>query len=164
MLVSLIYLYLSYWNIVWARIFRTKCCYNCNPIRVRYLRWPKSANVQKRPITLPLVYMNFSFRNYGYKLKGDLSCKMHFVMSFLHKSRCVGVLAQRQKIKPSLFLRTQISKNGATTELIQICVRYDVISEMWTHGTIWKLLSETMPDSFGRNMVGVYISIANTQS
>ena len=28
----------------------------------------------------------------------------------------------------SLFLRTQISKNWATTELIQICVRYDVIS------------------------------------
>ena len=50
--------------------------------------------------------------------------------------RCVRELTQRQEIKPSLFLRTQISKNGGTTELIQICVRYDVISEMWTHGPI----------------------------
>ena len=39
-------------------------------------------------------------------------------------------------------------KNGGATELIQICVRYDIISEMWTHGTIRKLLSETMPDVF----------------
>ena len=49
---------------------------------------------------------------------------------------CVRELTKCQKLKPSLFLRTQISKNGGTTELIQICVRYDVISEMWTPGPI----------------------------
>ena len=62
----------------------------------------------------------------------------------------------------SLFLRTQISKNGGTTELIQICCQYDVISKMWAGFTPTALsetlLSETMPDFFGRNMVGVYIS------
>ena len=57
---------------------------------------------------------------------------------------CVPAASENKTL--SLFLRTQISKNGATTELILICVRYDVISEMWTHGTIRKLLSETMPD------------------
>ena len=48
----------------------------------------------------------------------------------------------------SLFLRTHISKNGGTTELIQICIRYDVISEMWAGftptGLSETLLSETM--------------------
>ena len=88
-------------------------------------------------------------------------------MSFIHKHVspvCQGTHAASENKTLSLSLRTQISKNGATTELIQICVRYDVISEMWTHGPIRKLLSETMPDCFGRNMVGVYISMANTQS
>ena len=57
----------------------------------------------------------------------------------IHKdvsSVCQGTHAASENKSPSLFLRTQISKNGATTELIQICVRYDVISEMWTHGPI----------------------------
>ena len=52
----------------------------------------------------------------------------------------------------SLFLRTQISKHGGTTELIQICCRYDVISEMWAGFTPTALsetlLSETMHDVF----------------
>ena len=52
----------------------------------------------------------------------------------------------------SLFLRTQIFKNGGTTELIQICVRYDVISEMWAGFTPTAqsetLLSETMHNVF----------------
>ena len=52
-------------------------------------------------------------------------------MSFIH--RYVSLVCQGTL---SVFLRTQISKNGATTELIQICGRYDVISEMWTRGTI----------------------------
>jgi len=69
---------------------------------------------------------------------------------------CPGCVRKNKTL--SLFLRTQISKNGGTTELIQICVRYDVILEMWTHGTIRKLLSETMHDCFGHNMVFVYIS------
>ena len=75
---------------------------------------------------------------------------MHFLMSFIHKY--VSPVSENKTL--FLFLRTQISKNGGTTELIQICVRYDIIS----------LLSETMPDCFGHNMVFVYISIANTQS
>ena len=49
---------------------------------------------------------------------------------------CRGTHAASGNKPLSLFLRTQISKNGGTTELIQICVRYDVISEMWTHGPI----------------------------
>ena len=43
---------------------------------------------------------------------------------------CQGTYAVSEKKPLSLFLRTQISKNGGTTELIQICVRYDVISEI----------------------------------
>ena len=43
----------------------------------------------------------------------------------------------------SLFLRTHISKYGGTTELIQICVRYDVVSEMWA-GFTPTTLSETL--------------------
>ena len=60
-------------------------------------------------------------------------------MSFIHKHVspvCQGTHNVSENKTLSLFLRTQISKNGATTELIQICVRYDVISEMWTHGPI----------------------------
>ena len=66
-------------------------------------------------------------------LKGDLSCKMHFLMSFIHQyvsPVCQGTQAASENKTLSLFLRTQISKNGATTELIQICVQYDVMSEM----------------------------------
>ena len=64
---------------------------------------------------------------------------------------CQGTQKISENKTLSLFLRTQISKNGGTMELIQICVLYDVnyvISDMWTHGTIRKLLSETMPDVF----------------
>ena len=88
-------------------------------------------------------------------------------MSVIHKDVspvCQGTHAASENKTLSLFLRTKISKNGGTTELIQICVRYDVISAMQTHSTIRWLLSETMPDCFARNMVGVHISIANTQS
>ena len=49
---------------------------------------------------------------------------------------CQGTHKVSENKALSLFLRTQITKNGGTTELIQICVRYDVILEMWTHGTI----------------------------
>jgi len=88
-------------------------------------------------------------------------------MFFIHKyvsSVRQGTHKVSENKTLSLFLHTHISKNGGTTELIQICVRYDVISEMRTHGPIRKLLSETMRDVFG-NMVFVYISKhANTQS
>ena len=50
-------------------------------------------------------------------------------MSFIHKDVslvCQGTHAASGNKTLSLFLRTQISKNGGTTELIQICVRYDV--------------------------------------
>ena len=49
---------------------------------------------------------------------------------------CQGTHAASENKTLSLFLRSQISKNGATTELIQICSRYDVISAMQTHSTI----------------------------
>ena len=49
---------------------------------------------------------------------------------------CQGTHKVSENKPLSLFLRTQISKNGGTTELIQISVRYDVISEMWTHDPI----------------------------
>jgi len=73
------------------------------------------------------------------ELKADLSCKMHFLMSFIHKyvsPVCQGPHAASENKTLYIFLRTQISKNGGTTELIQICVRYDVISAMQTHGPI----------------------------
>ena len=99
-------------------------------------------------------------------LKGDLSYKMHFLMSSIHKDVspvCQGTHAASDNKTLSLFLRTQISKNGGTTELIQICVRYDVILEMWACSET--SLSETM-----RNVLEVIwslftsASIANTQS
>ena len=46
---------------------------------------------------------------------------------------CQGTHKVSENKTLSLFLCTQISKNGGTTELIQICVRYDVISEMWIY-------------------------------
>jgi len=96
---------------------------------------------------------------------GLLSCKLHFFMPFVHKDVspvCQGTHKVSENKTLSLFLHTQISKNGGTTELIHICVRYDVISEMWagfTPTTLSEtLLSETMRDRFGCNMVFVYIS------
>ena len=86
--------------------------------------------------------------------KGLLSCKMHFLMSFIHKyvsPVCQGTHKVSENKTLSLFLRTHISKNGATTELIQICW-YDVISEMWAGFTPTALsetlLWETMRDVF----------------
>ena len=84
------------------------------------------------------------------KIKGPLSCKMHFLQ---HVSPvCRGTHAASENQTLSLFLRSQISKNGGTTELIQICIRYDVISEMWAGFTPTALsetlLSETMRDVF----------------
>ena len=77
-----------------------------------------------------------------YHAKCTFGCLLYINMC----PRCVrGTHKVSENKTLSLFLRTQISKNGAATELIQICVRYDVISEMWTHGTIRKWLSETMP-------------------
>ena len=73
---------------------------------------------------------------------------------------CVRELTKCQKIKPSLF---SISKNGGTTELIQICCRYDVISKMCV-GFTPTALSETLlyqkqsATCFGSHMVFVYIS------
>jgi len=59
----------------------------------------------------------------------------------------------------SLFLRTHISKNGETTEMIQICVRYDVISAMRTHGQIRNVDVRNKEACSGSNMVCVYISM-----
>ena len=41
-------------------------------------------------------------------LKGDLSCKMHFLMSFIHEYVCRGTHAASENKTLSLFLRTQI--------------------------------------------------------
>jgi len=63
----------------------------------------------------------------------------------------------------SLFLLTHISRNGGTTELIQICCGHDVITQMWA-GFTPTALSETLlyqkqcATCFGSIMVFVYIS------
>ena len=64
------------------------------------------------------------FTHFSYKItiiiKGDLSCKMHFVMSFLHQHVspvCQGTHAASENKTLSLFLRTQNSKNGADPDL-----------------------------------------------
>jgi len=57
-----------------------------------------------------------------YYLKGDLSCKMHFCTSFIHEyvsPVCQGTHQVSENTTLSPFLHTQISKNGAATELIQ---------------------------------------------
>ena len=73
---------------------------------------------------------------------------MHFPMSVIHQH----VSPVRQKINPSLFSSVPKSLKTGTTELIQIYVRYDVISEMWAGfkptALSETLLSETMPDVF----------------
>ena len=78
-------------------------------------------------------------RNRGALFKGHLLCKMHFFMSFIHKY-VSSLVQETHKVSEnktlSLFLRTHISKNGGTTELIQICCRLDVISEM--REVFWK--------------------------
>ena len=56
-------------------------------------------------------------------LKGDLSCKMHFCTSSIHEyvsPVCQGTHQVSENTTLSLFLHTQISKNRAATELIQI--------------------------------------------
>ena len=65
-----------------------------------------------------------------------------FLKYFIHKyvsPVCQGTHKVSENKTLSLFLHTKISKNGGSTELIQISVRNDVISEMWTHGTIRKV-------------------------
>ena len=82
---------------------------------------------------LPQLEFKLKVKKNTLSVKGDRSFNMHFLMSFIHKyvsPVCQGTHAASVNKTLSLFLRTQISKNGATTELIQICVRYDVISEM----------------------------------
>jgi len=52
-------------------------------------------------------------------LKGDLSCKMHFWMSFIHKYVSPvfqGTHKVSENTTLSLFLRAQFSKNGGTTD------------------------------------------------
>jgi len=59
-------------------------------------------------------------------------------MSFIHKYVSPvrqGTHKVSEKKTLSLFLRTHISKNWGTMELIQIFCRYDVISEMWADFT-----------------------------
>jgi len=60
-------------------------------------------------------------------------------MSFIHKY-VSSLVQETHKVSEnktlSHFLRTHISKNGGTTELIQICCRLDVISEM--REVFWK--------------------------
>ena len=67
------------------------------------------------------------------------------LMSFMH-TYVSPVCKETHKVSEnktlSLFLRTHIS-----TELIQICIRYDIISEMWAVFTP-TALSETMRDVF----------------
>ena len=90
-------------------------------------------------------------------------------MSFIHKyvsPLCQGTHKVSENKTLSLFLRTHISKNGGTTELIQICVRYDVISEMWTPGPIRNIAIRNN----GQHVLDVIwslftlASITNTQS
>ena len=94
------------------------------------------------------------------------------VMYFLHKyvsPVCQETHKVSENITLFIFLRTHVSKNEGTTELIQICVRYDVISEMWAGfkptGLSEMLLSETMRR--GLDVIWslfTLASIANTQS
>ena len=54
-------------------------------------------------------------------VKGDLSCKMHFCTSFIHEyvsPVCQGTHQVSENTTLSLFFHTQISKNGAATDLI----------------------------------------------
>ena len=56
-----------------------------------------------------------------WSIKGLLSCKMHFLMSFIHND-VPPVCQQTHKVPESAtvshFLRTRISKNGGTRELV----------------------------------------------
>ena len=55
--------------------------------------------------------------------KGDLSCTMHFCTSFIHEYLslvCQGTHQVSENTTLSIFLHTQISKNGAATDLIKI--------------------------------------------
>ena len=59
----------------------------------------------------------------SFYVKGELSCKMHFCTSFIHEyvsPVCQGTHQVSENTTLSLFLHTQISKNGAATELIII--------------------------------------------
>ena len=87
-------------------------------------------------------------------------------MSFIHtyvSLVCKETHKVSENTTPSLFLRTHISKNGGTTELIQICCSHDDITNIWA-GFTPTALSETLlyqkqcTTCFGTNMVCVYMS------
>ena len=99
--------------------------------------------------------------------KGLLSCKVHVFISSIHKHVspvCQGTHKVSENKTLSLSLRTQISQNGGTTELIQICCRYDVISGMWA-GLTPMAQSETL--LYQKHVIWslcTLASITNTQS
>ena len=77
--------------------------------------WNSEADYKK-------VYCLF-YHNTSKQVKGDPSCKMHFCTSFIHvyvSPVCQGTHQVSENTTLSLFLHTQISKNGAATDLIQI--------------------------------------------
>ena len=67
-------------------------------------------------------YNSLHDKSLAIKVKGDLSCKMHFGTSFIHEyvsPVCQGTHQVSENTTLSLFLHTQISKNGAATDLMQ---------------------------------------------
>jgi len=62
------------------------------------------------------------------------------MMSFIHKY-VSPVCNETHKVSEDTTLLTHISKNGGTTELIQICCGHDDITKMWAGFTLnsWKL-------------------------
>jgi len=125
------------------------CCVSWNPqldSESACSARPGETQQESRGLYWFLKQDGYLFMKLSTNIKGLLSCKMLFIMSLIHK--CVSPVSQgthqvSENKTLSLFLRTQISKNGGTTELIQICCRY-----------IRKLLSERM-----RNVLEVIWSL-----
>ena len=91
--------------------------------------------------------------NHIYQHSYQKQCLMCFVWS---------PLGDIEKKKNNLSFSSMYLRISSATQKPQQWSRYDVISEMWAGfrptALSETLLSETMPDCFGRNMVFVYIS------
>ena len=77
--------------------------------------WPIYPHIAK--------HYNNSYLAQHTKLKGDLSCKMHFCTSFIHEHVSQGTHQVSENTTLSIFLHTQISKQGAATDLITPPIR-----------------------------------------
>ena len=69
--------------------------------------------------------------------KGQLLCKMHFLMCFIHKMcpRCRDTQRVRKYNPPFSSVPTSL-KIGGSTELIQICCGHGDITKMWAGFTL----------------------------